>query len=145
MMTMTMQPLALLLLLFLLAVLLMLLLLMTMTMQLLTLLLLLSLLDVLLLLFLLLPLLMLKLPAVLRWFTGSIGYHHIHHLAPRVPNYSLRDCHNAVPELSAATRILTLRKALISWRYALWDEASGRMVNFRSRARPHTARPPARC
>ena len=87
----------------------------------------------------------LKLPAVLRWFTGSIGYHHIHHLAPRVPNYSLRDCHNAVPELSAATRILTLRKALISWRYALWDEASGRMVNFRSRARPHTARPPARC
>ncbi len=76
----------------------------------------------------------LELPAVLRWFTGSIGYHHIHHLAPRVPNYSLRDCHEAMPELSAAARVLTLRQALMSWRYALWDEASGRMVRFGYRA-----------
>jgi omega-6 fatty acid desaturase (delta-12 desaturase) len=67
---------------------------------------------------------------VLRWFTGSIGYHHIHHLAPRVPNYSLRDCHEALPELAGAVTTLTLWKALASWRYALWDEDSGRMVNF---------------
>jgi omega-6 fatty acid desaturase (delta-12 desaturase) len=72
----------------------------------------------------------LKLPRVLQWFTGSIGYHHIHHLAPRVPNYRLQDCHEALPELADAVTTLTFWKALTSWRYALWDESSGRMVNF---------------
>ena len=40
----------------------------------------------------------LKLPAVLHWFTGSIGLHHVHHLGPRIPNYALKRCHeeNAV-------------------------------------------------
>ena len=41
------------------------------------------------------------LPAVLRWITGNIGYHHIHHLAPRIPNYHLRAAHEAVPALQA--------------------------------------------
>jgi len=72
----------------------------------------------------------LKLPSVLRWFTGSIGFHHIHHLAPRIPNYRLRACHEAMPELSAAAHALTLRQALSSWRYVLWDEELGRMVPF---------------
>jgi omega-6 fatty acid desaturase (delta-12 desaturase) len=71
----------------------------------------------------------LKLPRILQWFTGNIGYHHIHHLAPRIPNYRLQDCHEALPVLSVTT--LTLWQALATWRYALWDEASGRMVNFR--------------
>jgi omega-6 fatty acid desaturase (delta-12 desaturase) len=72
----------------------------------------------------------LKLPGVLEWFTGSIGFHHIHHLAPRIPNYRLRACHEAMPELSTAAHGLTLRQALASWRHALWDEEQGRMVPF---------------
>ena len=32
----------------------------------------------------------LRLPRVLQWFTGNIGFHHVHHLLPRVPNYRLR-------------------------------------------------------
>jgi omega-6 fatty acid desaturase (delta-12 desaturase) len=75
----------------------------------------------------------LKLPRVLQWFTGSIGYHHIHHLAPRVPNYKLEDCHEALPEVSNTVTTLTLREALTSWRYVLWDEDSGRMVSFKLR------------
>lgn len=72
----------------------------------------------------------LKLPAVLRWFSGNIGYHHVHHLVPRVPNYRLRACHEACEELFGTARVLTLREALTAPSYALFDEAQGRMVQF---------------
>jgi omega-6 fatty acid desaturase (delta-12 desaturase) len=72
----------------------------------------------------------LKLPRVLQWFTGSIGYHHIHHLAPRVPNYRLQACHEAAPGLALRARTLTLWQALCAFRFTLWDEQSGRMVDF---------------
>ena len=45
------------------------------------------------------------LPPVLRWFTGNIGYHHIHHLASNIPNYRLKECFDAVPEMQAAHRL----------------------------------------
>ena len=38
-----------------------------------------------------------KLPRVLQWFTGNIGYHHIHHLSSRIANYNLEKCHDADP------------------------------------------------
>ncbi len=72
----------------------------------------------------------LKLPSVLRWFSGNIGYHHVHHLVPRVPNYRLRACHEACEELFGTARVLTLREALTAPSYALFDEALGRMVQF---------------
>lgn len=72
----------------------------------------------------------LKLPAVLRWFSGNIGYHHVHHLVPRVPNYRLQACHEACQELFGTAQVLTLREALRAPSYALWDEAQGRMVQF---------------
>ncbi|HEX2750128.1 MAG TPA: fatty acid desaturase, partial [Verrucomicrobiales bacterium] len=34
-----------------------------------------------------------KLPRLLQWFSGNIGFHHIHHLSPRIPNYNLQKCH----------------------------------------------------
>jgi omega-6 fatty acid desaturase (delta-12 desaturase) len=71
----------------------------------------------------------LQLPTPLRWFTGALGFHHIHHLAPRVPNYRLRDCHGAHPAF-AAVRVVTLRDALTAPRHVLWDEATSRMVTF---------------
>lgn len=71
----------------------------------------------------------LRLPALLRWFTGNIGFHHVHHLNPRIPNYRLQACHEANAALEAAP-VLTLRTALAAWRYALWDEDRGRMVRF---------------
>ncbi|WP_119462539.1 fatty acid desaturase [Rhodospirillaceae bacterium SYSU D60014] len=72
----------------------------------------------------------LKLPRILQWFTGNIGFHHVHHLNPRIPNYRLQACHDANPVLQAAP-VLTLWSGLRSVRYALWDEQQGRMVPFR--------------
>jgi omega-6 fatty acid desaturase (delta-12 desaturase) len=71
----------------------------------------------------------LKLPWLLQWFTGNIGFHHIHHLNPRIPNYRLQACHRAMPAL-AAVPALPVRRVLASWRLALWDEAHGCLVAF---------------
>ena len=69
------------------------------------------------------------LPRVLHWFTGNIGYHHIHHLATRVPNYRLRECYESHPLLQVAPR-LTLWTSLRSARLKLWDEDSGRLIGY---------------
>lgn len=77
----------------------------------------------------------LDLNPVLRWFTGNIGFHHIHHLNPKVPNYQLQACHEAHAELRTAPR-LGLWAGLGQWRYALWDETAGRMVRYPKLAHP---------
>ncbi len=69
------------------------------------------------------------LPVVLHWFTGNIGYHHIHHLASRIPNYRLREAFESSELLQSATR-LTLWSSLKCARLKLWDEKSQRMVGF---------------
>jgi acyl-lipid omega-6 desaturase (Delta-12 desaturase) len=75
----------------------------------------------------------LDLHPILHWFTGNIGFHHIHHLNPKVPNYRLQACHEAHPELQTAPRV-GLLAGLRHWRYALWDEVKGRMVGYREAA-----------
>jgi omega-6 fatty acid desaturase (delta-12 desaturase) len=72
-----------------------------------------------------------KLPPLLRWFSGNIGLHHVHHLCSRVPNYHLQACVNAAPELSAVVNVVTLRDSLGCWRLALWDEQRRCLVSFR--------------
>ena len=73
------------------------------------------------------------LPRLVHWLTGNIGYHHIHHLSSRVPNYRLRECFESDPRLRAAPR-LTLRDSLACARLKLWDEDARRMVGFPRRA-----------
>ena len=70
-----------------------------------------------------------KLPRLFQWFTGNIGFHHIHHLSPRVPNYRLEDCHNAIPALKAVPP-LNWRDGLKAISLALWDETNRQMVRF---------------
>ncbi len=71
----------------------------------------------------------LKLPRVLEFFTGYIGFHHVHHLNARIPNYNLKRAHeenamfHEVPTLS-------LWDAVRAVRLKLWDEDRGRMVTF---------------
>jgi acyl-lipid omega-6 desaturase (Delta-12 desaturase) len=72
----------------------------------------------------------LRLPRVLQWFSGNIGFHHIHHLVPRVPNYRLEDCHRAFAALGGRARALSLGQALRASAYLLWDEEGGRMVRL---------------
>jgi acyl-lipid omega-6 desaturase (Delta-12 desaturase) len=71
----------------------------------------------------------LRLPKVLQWFTGNIGFHHIHHLNPRVPNYRLQECHKTVPGL-ASVPTLSLIDGIRALHLALWDEERGKMVRF---------------
>jgi len=70
------------------------------------------------------------LPPVLHWLTGNIGFHHIHHLSSKIPNYRLRACHEANPALQAAPR-LTLWRSLKCARLALWDAETQRLISFR--------------
>ena len=75
----------------------------------------------------------LKLPKLLQFVTGNIGFHHIHHLAPRVPNYRLEACHRSAPILCVQSP-LTIRTALAACRLNLWDEAKKKLVRFRDAA-----------
>jgi len=70
-----------------------------------------------------------KLPKVLQWFTGNIGYHHIHHLDSRIPNYRLPKVQKALPEVQSAPT-LGLFTSFKSLRYRLWDEKQQKMVGF---------------
>lgn len=72
----------------------------------------------------------LKLNRVLAWFSGDIGVHHLHHLAPKIPNYKLRACLAANPQL-AARNTLSLWDAVKTLQLKLYDEEKGHMVSFR--------------
>lgn len=74
------------------------------------------------------------LPRFLHWLTGSIGFHHIHHLASKVPNYRLRACFEANPEFQRAKR-LTLWASIKSVHLALWDEERRELISFRQARR----------
>lgn len=75
-----------------------------------------------------------KLPKILQWFSGNIGFHHIHHLSPRIPNYNLEKCHEAEP-LFQNVPAVTLRSSIKSLNYRFWDEADQKLVgNSRMRA-----------
>jgi len=70
-----------------------------------------------------------KLPKVLQWFSGNIGYHHIHHLSPRIPNYRLERAHEA-ETLFQSVKPLTFRRSLKSFTFRLWDESRRKLVGF---------------
>jgi acyl-lipid omega-6 desaturase (Delta-12 desaturase) len=72
----------------------------------------------------------LALPRVLHWATGNVGYHHIHHLAQRVPSYRLAACHRSDAVLQPETP-LSLRKAFAATSLTLWDEEAQKLIGFR--------------
>lgn len=71
-----------------------------------------------------------KLPKLLQWLTGNIGYHHVHHLSPRIPNYKLEVAHEETPPLQNVPTI-TLATSLQSIRFQLWDEERKVYVGFK--------------
>ncbi len=71
-----------------------------------------------------------KLPKVLQWITGNIGFHHVHHLSSKVPNYNLEKAHNASVLLQKATTI-TIGQSLKSLSFRLWDEHNKTFVSFK--------------
>ena len=73
----------------------------------------------------------LRLPRVLQWFTGSIGLHHVHHVAPRIPNFRLQQCHDE-NELFQKSPEVTIRTGTSALSLSLWDEEHHRLIGFRS-------------
>jgi acyl-lipid omega-6 desaturase (Delta-12 desaturase) len=72
-----------------------------------------------------------KLPRVLQWFSGNIGFHHIHHLSPRIPNYHLEKCHRAEP-LFQTVKPVTFFASFKSLTFRLWDEQRQKLVGYRA-------------
>jgi omega-6 fatty acid desaturase (delta-12 desaturase) len=74
-----------------------------------------------------------KFPKLLQWFSGNIGFHHIHHLNSRIPNYYLSKCYRENPvfkEVKPVTFIMSLK----SLKLRLWDEQIQKMVSFGERS-----------
>jgi omega-6 fatty acid desaturase (delta-12 desaturase) len=71
-----------------------------------------------------------KLPKVLQWFSGNIGYHHIHHLSAKIPNYNLERCHKA-HLMFQGVKPITLLSSLQSLKFRLWDEPKKKLVGYR--------------
>ncbi len=71
-----------------------------------------------------------KLPRILQYFSGNIGFHHIHHLSPLIPNYKLSKCHRE-NALFREIKPLTFRASFKTLSFRLWDEAKQDLVSFR--------------
>jgi len=69
-----------------------------------------------------------KLPAVLNWFTGNIGYHHIHHLSAKIPNYKLPKAFKENPIFHVEP--LTLWSSFKSLTLRLYDEKTRKLVGW---------------
>jgi omega-6 fatty acid desaturase (delta-12 desaturase) len=79
-----------------------------------------------------------KLPRILQWFTGNIGFHHIHHLSHRIPNYNLQRCHDDIPRFRNVN-VITLRSCLRTFNLQLWDEKRQQLVSMREANRRQKA------
>lgn len=72
-----------------------------------------------------------KLPRIVHFLTGNIGYHHIHHLSSRIPNYNLRRCAKENPILQRYVTSITFWRSLRMMFNKLWDEETQRMITLR--------------
>ncbi len=72
-----------------------------------------------------------KLPGILKWITGNIGLHHIHHIRPAIPNYNLQQCFNETPALQEIIPMTICKSLKTPW-FSLWDEKQAKLVSFRS-------------
>lgn len=71
-----------------------------------------------------------ELPKVIQWFTGNIGYHHIHHLTPGIPNYRLEKIYKENPEFRDVYK-LTLWSSMKTAFMSVWDENQQRLISFK--------------
>lgn len=76
-----------------------------------------------------------KLPKVFQWLTGNIGFHHIHHLSSKIPNYNLERCAKENPILEKYVTVLTFKDSLKCIFSNLWDEEKQKMISFKEFSR----------
>jgi acyl-lipid omega-6 desaturase (Delta-12 desaturase) len=75
----------------------------------------------------------LKLPVIFQWFTGNIGFHHVHHLSSKIPNYNLARCHYD-HDLFNKIKPVDVFATFKALKLSLWDESSRSMISFRKLA-----------
>ncbi len=76
-----------------------------------------------------------KLPRLFQWLTGNIGFHHIHHLNSRIPNYNLARCAKENPQFNKFVPTLSFRQSLKTIHHKLWDGKTQRMITFKEYAK----------
>ena len=76
-----------------------------------------------------------KLPRIGHWLTGNIGFHHIHHLSPTIPNYNLSRCNRENPVFEKHTNVISFWQSLKTVQANLWDEQRQKMISFGEYAR----------
>jgi omega-6 fatty acid desaturase (delta-12 desaturase) len=74
----------------------------------------------------------LKLPTILNWFTADIGYHNIHHLSEKIPNYNLEACHHKNIHLLSNVKTVRMKDMLECSKFILWDSALSKLVSVES-------------
>jgi|JI6StandDraft_1071083.scaffolds.fasta_scaffold100787_2 omega-6 fatty acid desaturase (delta-12 desaturase) len=84
-----------------------------------------------------------KLPKIFQWFTGNIGFHHVHHLSSRIPNYYLERCHNSHP-MFYSVKPLTFLSSLKCINLRLWDEAQRKLISWREYKQRYGEKAPAK-
>lgn len=72
-----------------------------------------------------------KLPRFLQWISGNIGFHHIHHLNPLIPNYELEACHNENEIFQSEVTTLTLANCWETMKLKFWDEKLERLITWK--------------
>jgi acyl-lipid omega-6 desaturase (Delta-12 desaturase) len=74
----------------------------------------------------------LELPTILKWFTADIGYHNIHHLSERIPNYNVEACHRKNIHLLGNIKTLKMGDMLNCSKFILWDAPTNSLVSVES-------------
>ncbi|MBN2775620.1 MAG: fatty acid desaturase [Prolixibacteraceae bacterium] len=70
-----------------------------------------------------------KFPKILQWFSGNIGFHHIHHMNARIPNYNLQKCYKEFP-IFKKIKPITFLSSLKTLKFRLWDEDQQKLVGY---------------
>lgn len=71
-----------------------------------------------------------ELPTILKWFSADIGFHNIHHLSERIPNYNLEACHNANIHLLSKVKVLKIGNILDCSKFILWDAEASKLISI---------------
>lgn len=72
----------------------------------------------------------LKFPRILQWFSGNIGFHHVHHLSPKIPNYNLEKCHKE-NKLFDTIKPVTFIPSIRTMNLKLWDEKMQQLISIK--------------
>jgi omega-6 fatty acid desaturase (delta-12 desaturase) len=84
-----------------------------------------------------------RLPGFLQWFSGNIGYHHIHHLSPRIPNYQLDKAHQSSQLIQKWAREIDFGEGYREIRMKVWDEPIHRMTGLKKKKKNIPVKAPA--